>query len=78
MSIFDNPILAANWLRTCEADKLRKDTARYEASQDLDTECVGCGVIFPEGKMENGACSTCWEGLQDAGCGDEITRNEDE
>ena len=62
MSIFDDPIMAANWLSTCEADKLRKDTARYEREQDPEVECVGCGGIFPQSEISiGGACATCWD-----------------
>ena len=59
MSIFDDPIMAENWLRTCEADKLRKDTERRE--QDPEAECVGCGDPYPESELESGACPECWD-----------------
>ena len=70
MSIFDDPIMAANWLRTCEADKLRKDTERWERDQDPQVECVGCGCIYPQSEISiGGACPECW---------DNSTKDEDE
>ena len=38
MTIFQDPIKAENWLRTCEADKLRMDWRRYEEENEEPTE----------------------------------------
>ena len=64
MGVYDNPSQAANWLRRCEHQKLRADTARYEANipdDDPEIECADCGEIFPEPELECGICKSCWK-----------------
>ena len=65
MSIFDNPLEAANWLRRCEADKLRADTARYERQHPEEdeewSECPDCKSVLPVMDMEDGNCNPCWK-----------------
>ena len=66
MSIFTDPMKAANWLRKCEADKYRSDWARYERQHpdepdDDWNDCEDCEKETHVSQMEDGICEPCWE-----------------
>ena len=55
-------------LRLCPAKGCRVMSIFEE--QGPESECVGCGDIYPESELSiGGACPTCWDGR---------TKNEDE